>query len=79
MKTRKRNITITLDEDAARWARVQAALRDMSVSELLASLVREQMVAERSYEVAMRDFLSREPKPLKREGKYPDRSSLHER
>ncbi len=79
MKARKRNVTITLDEETARWARVQAALRDTSVSELVASWLRQRMAAERSYEVAMRDFLSRSPKPLKRQGKYPGRQELHER
>ncbi|GBD31509.1 MAG: hypothetical protein KatS3mg081_1220 [Gemmatimonadales bacterium] len=79
MKARKRNVTITLDEETARWARIEAARRDLSVSELLASLIRQQMAADRSYEIAMRDFLSRSSRPLKQGGKYPARDELHER
>lgn len=79
MAKKKRNVTITLDEETARWARIEAARRDTSVSELLASLLRQQMAGERGYEAAMRDFLSRSPGPLKRAGAYPTRDELHER
>lgn len=79
MPRKKRNVTVALDEETARWARVEAARRDTSVSELLASLLRQQMARERGYEAAMRDFLSRSPSPLKRAGAYPGREELHER
>ena len=39
MKTSLRNITITLDENVARWAKIEAARRDTSVSRLLASIL----------------------------------------
>ena len=38
-----RNVTVTLEEEAARWARIEAARRDTSVSRLLGELLRERM------------------------------------
>ena len=38
---RLRNVTVTLEEDVARWARMEAARRDTSVSRLLGSLLKE--------------------------------------
>jgi hypothetical protein len=38
---RLRNVTVTLEEDVARWARLEAARRDTSVSRLLGELLKE--------------------------------------
>jgi len=43
---RLRNVTVTLEEDVARWARIEAARRDTSVSRLLGELLKEHMSAE---------------------------------
>jgi hypothetical protein len=43
---RLRNVTVTLEEDAARWARIEAARQDTSVSRLLGALVKERMSAQ---------------------------------
>jgi predicted transcriptional regulator len=75
----KRNVTVSLDEETARWARVEAARRDTSVSSLLGDLLREEMERERSYEAAMRRWLAGPVRPLKRGGRYPSREELHER
>ena len=75
----KRNVTITLDEATARWARVEAARRDTSLSEFLASVLREEMQEEDRYQHAMEEYLAREPVALKRRGRYPTRSAVHER
>ena len=40
---RLRNVTVTLEEDVARWARVEAARLDTSVSRLLGELLKERM------------------------------------
>jgi hypothetical protein len=74
-----KNVTITLDEELARWARIRAAEEDTSVSRLVGRLLRQHMNEQEAYEVAMRRFLSRKPTALKREGKYPRREELHER
>jgi hypothetical protein len=43
--TRLRNVTVTLEEEVARWARIEAARRDTSVSRLLGALLKERMSA----------------------------------
>jgi hypothetical protein len=44
-RKRLRNVTVTLEEDVARWARIEAARQDTSVSKLLGELLRERMVS----------------------------------
>lgn len=78
MKTRLRNITVTLQEDVARWARVAAAHRETSVSRFLGELLKEKMLEEEAYEGAMRRTLSRKPF-LKTDGRYLSRSDAHDR
>ena len=71
-------MTITLDEDVARWARIRAAEREMSVSRLIGDLLREKMLMEQSYEVAMREYLARPARKLRRTAApYPRRTDLH--
>lgn len=75
-----KNVTITLNEDVARWARIRAAERETSVSRLVGELLREKMLAEQGYEVAMRDYLARPVRKLRRMmARYPRRADLHER
>ena len=40
---RLRNVTVTLEEDVAQWARIEAARRDTSVSRLLGEMLKERM------------------------------------
>jgi hypothetical protein len=40
---RLRNVTVTLEEEVAQWARMEAARRDTSVSRLLGTLLKERM------------------------------------
>ncbi len=75
-----RNVTITLDEETARWARMEAARRDTSVSRLVGELLREHMETSESYASAMTEFLARRPRRLRRDGeRYPPRDAIHER
>jgi plasmid stability protein len=74
-----KNVTITLDEEVARWARIRAAERETSVSRLVGEMLRERMLEEESYQAAMQKYLSQKPRGLKRRGvKYPKREALHE-
>ncbi len=73
-----RNVTVSLDEEVALRARLEAARRDTSVSRLLGNLLKEQMARERRYERAMRSALKRAPF-LKTDGRYLSRDELHER
>jgi hypothetical protein len=75
-----KNVTITLDEETAAWARVYAAERNISVSRLLGEILRERMHEARAYDEAMRRFLSKKPVRLKRTSeRYPTRDDLHDR
>ena len=78
MKTRLRNITITLEESVARWARIEAARKDTSVSRLLAGILKERMLEEGAYQAAMRRVLARKPF-LKTDGRYLSREEAHDR
>lgn len=78
MKPRLRNITITLEEAVARWARVQAAIKDTSVSRFLAEILRERMAGSDGYDAARRRALARKPF-LKTNGRYLTREEAHDR
>lgn len=73
-----RNVTITLEESVARWARVEAARRDTSVSRLLAGILKDRMHRDDDYERSMRRSLARKPF-LKSNGRYLSREETHDR
>ena len=80
MARRLRNVTITLDEETARWARIEAARRDTSVSKLLGGLLRDEMLQEAKYEAAKQLYLAQEPGIHRREDQpLPSREELHDR
>jgi len=75
-----KNVTITLDEEVARWARIRAAERNSSVSRLVGEMLKEKMREEEDYSLAMEQYLALKPKVLKKAGtRYPRREELHER
>jgi predicted AAA+ superfamily ATPase len=75
-----KKVTITLDERIARWARIRAAEQNTSVSRLVGELLREKMIDEEQYLIAMQQYLSQPPHKLKKSGaEYPSREALHDR
>lgn len=78
MTSQLKNVTVTLEERVARWARMEAARRETSVSRLLGAILKERMLEKDSYERAMRRALARQPF-LKSRGKYMSREEAHER
>jgi hypothetical protein len=75
-----KNVTITLDEKTAAWARKHAARNNISLSRFVGELLEETMRESREYERAMRQYLSREPASLKRgRARYPSREKLYDR
>lgn len=63
-----------------RWARLEAARRDTSISRLLGDILRERMGEASAYEEAMRRYLAQEPGVHRRPGqRYPTRAELHDR
>ena len=74
-----KNITVTLDEKTAAWARVHAAKRNMSLSRFLGEVLHEKMSESREYEEAMRHWLSRKPNYASDGQPYPKREELYDR
>jgi plasmid stability protein len=74
-----KNVTISLDEEVARWARIWAAEHETSVSRFVGELLRQRMEAEQGYQAAMGANLARPPVILKKDGGYPERETLHDR
>lgn len=75
-----KNVTITLDEKVAAWARIRAAELETSVSRLVGEMLRQKMIEEGTYQASMEQYLSQSPSMIKEPGtKYPTREKLHER
>jgi plasmid stability protein len=75
-----KNITITLDEKTAAWARVHAAKHNKSLSRLVGEMLHRQMLDSREYEQAMRRWLALKPVRLKGpRQRYPKREELYDR
>jgi hypothetical protein len=75
-----KNVTITLDDEVARWVRVYAAERNASVSRFVGELLAERMRSDRGYGAAMQRFLNGTPRQLQaKKAAYPTRDSLHDR
>jgi hypothetical protein len=78
MKPHLRNVTVTLETEVARWARLEAARKELSVSRLLGGILKERMLEEEGYARAMRRALARKPF-LKTDGRYLSREEVHDR
>ncbi len=75
-----KNITITVPDKVARWARVWAARHNGSVSKLVGELLTQRMQEETTYQSSMKRFLQKPPVRLRdREARYPKRDELHGR
>lgn len=75
-----KNLTITLDEETAAWARVHAARHNMSVSRMVGEMLQRTMRQHAEYDQAMRRYLGRKLVPINPGGApYPTRDSLHDR
>jgi hypothetical protein len=75
-----KNITITLDEQTAKWAREQATAQGISLSRYVGEVVRKQLPKAQSYERAMRNWLAMKPWNLEwPEGRLPTRDELYDR
>lgn len=60
------NLTITVEERALAWARVQAAERNMSLSRFVGELLRERMAQSQEYRKAYAEFLAEKPLMLRK-------------
>lgn len=75
------NVTVTLPEETAAWARVQAAARNMSLSRFIGEVLEQERREAAAYEDAMRAWFARKPVPLSHgeEKPYPSREELYDR
>ena len=60
-----KNIAITLDEETARWARIEAAKRGTSVSKLVGQMIEERREQESERRAVLERFMAMPPKALK--------------
>jgi len=75
-----KKVTITLDEETARLARIRAAERDMSLSRFIGEALRRELRHADDYEAAYRAWRARKPFPLKGAPQpYPKREELYDR
>jgi len=72
-----KNVTITLDERAADWARVRAAEKDMSLSRFVGEMISKEMVHSREYQRAYLAFQAE--KPLRLTGRRLTREEVNDR
>ncbi len=77
--SRLQNVTVTLDERVAHWAKIEAAKKNTSVSRMLGDLLANEMNRARTFKAAMRQHLARLPKRISDGRPYPSRDELHER
>jgi hypothetical protein len=73
-----KNVTVTMEESVAEWARLEAARRNTSVSRLVGEMLAEKMRHDDAYERAMREALTFkalpfEGRPLTRDEIYAER------
>ena len=80
MARKLKNVTVTLDEETARWARIEAARRDTSVSRLIGEMLAERRHHSDEYAAARARYLSQVPGVHREPGQaLPGRDELHER
>ena len=73
-----KNVTVTMEDSVADWARMEAARRNTSVSRMVGELLAEKMRHDDAYERAMREAL--EFKSLGSfEGPYLKRDEIYDR
>ncbi|HEX7637272.1 MAG TPA: CopG family transcriptional regulator [Burkholderiaceae bacterium] len=73
-----KNVTVTMEDRVAEWARMEAARRNTSVSRLIGELLAEKMRHDDAYERAMREELEFKSMGASK-GPYFSRDELHER
>jgi hypothetical protein len=73
-----KDVTVTMEDSVAEWARLEAARRNTSVSRLVGELLTEKMRHDDAYERAMREAL--EFRSWGRSsGKYLTRDEMYDR
>ena len=72
-----RNVTVTMEESVAEWARLEAARRNTSVSKLIGEMLGEKMRHDDAYERAMNEWLQRDLSFTSDGSPYPTRDETY--
>ena len=74
-----KNVTITVEEAALEWARIEAAKQGTSVSRLVGEMLAEKMQRTDAYQRAMHDWQTK-ARLWKSDGQaYPQRVDIYDR
>jgi hypothetical protein len=73
-----KNVTVTMEDTVADWARMEAARRNTSVSRMIGEMLADKMRHDDAYERAMQDWVSRE-RTWVSNGSRVAREDLHDR
>lgn len=74
-----KNVTLSLPEHVALWARLKAAQADTSVSSFLAGILQQQMRDEETFDAAYQQWRVTEPIAEVDAAKRMSRDEVHER
>ena len=72
-----KNVTVTMEDSVADWARMEAARRNTSVSRLIGEMLAEKMRRDDAYERAMQEWLTRDVSYRSDGTPYPKREELY--
>lgn len=72
-----KNVTVTMEDSVAEWARIEAARRNTSVSRLVGEMLAEKMRHDDAYERAFREWLQREVTFRSAGASYPSRDEIY--
>ena len=72
-----KNVTVTMEESVADWARMEAARRNTSVSRLLGELLAEKMRHDDAYERAMNEWIQQDRRYISDGTPYITRDEIY--
>lgn len=72
-----KNVTITMEDSVAEWARLEAARRNTSVSRLVGEMLAEKMRCDDAYERAMNEWLQKDTAYVSDGSPYPKRDQTY--
>ena len=69
-----KNVTVSMEDSVAEWARIEAARRNTSVSRLVGQMLGEKMRHDDAYQRAMHEWRNRQRAYASNGAAYPQRS-----
>jgi negative regulator of replication initiation len=73
------NVTLSLDDEVARWAQSRAKEIGKSLAQFLEQLLRDQAREDEVYKAAMERYFSLQPTRISETGEYPRREEIYDR